>query len=397
MSKKLMSKKLNSHNPFYDPTLKRRHLQDKIFKYISMSALLFSIAFLLIFFTDIISKGLPSYKQSYIELPVKYNSETVADSTYAIDEKHYELVSRAWYRDMPKYVKENPSVMNKTQNEWVLADDEVDQYMKGHANTLTEEQKITIEELKKQNKVDSKFNTIFFATGDSKIPENSGFLASAIGSILTILVCIAFAFPIGVMSAIYLEEFKKDNRLSHIIEININNLAAVPSILFGLLGLAVFINFFGLPRSSALVGGLTLALMTLPVIIVAGRTALRSVPASIRQAAYGLGLTKWQVVKDHVLPLGMPGILTGSIIGIARAMGETAPLIIVGMIAFIPDIPTSFTQAATVMPAQIFTWAGMPEGAYIERVSGAIIVLLAILLTMNAVAIYFRKKYEIKW
>lgn len=388
---------MNNNNPFYDPTLKRRHVSDKIFKATALFALLLSVTFLIIFFTDIISKGLPSFKQVYIELPVTYNKDTIADSSYAIDEKHYELVSRAWYRDMPKYAESNPQVMNKVQTEWVLADDEVDQYIKGHQNSLSEEQKIVVNELVKQGKLDQKLNIIFLTTGDSKIPENSGFLSSVVGSILTIIVCIVFAFPIGVMSAIYLEEFKKDDRLSHIIEININNLAAVPSILFGLLGLAVFINFFGLPRSSALVGGLTLALMTLPVIIVSGRTALRSVPASIRQAAYGLGLTKIQVVKDHVLPLGLPGILTGSIIGIARAMGETAPLIIVGMIAFIPDIPTSFTGAATVMPAQIFTWAGMPEGAYVERVSGAIMILLGVLLTMNAAAIYMRKKYEIKW
>jgi phosphate transport system permease protein len=388
---------MSTHNPFFDPTLKKRHLADKIFKFVALSALLVAVSFLVIFFTDIISKGLPSYKQAYVNLPVTYNKDTVVDSSYAIDEEHYELVSRAWYRDMPMYATAHPEVMNKTTKEWVLADDEVDQYLKGHAHTLTDEQKVLVDKMIKEGSVELQFNSIFFSTGDSKIPENSGFLSSVVGSILTIFICIAFAFPIGVMSAIYLEEFAKQGKVSTFLEININNLAAVPSILFGLLGLAIFINLFGMPRSSALVGGLTLGLMTLPVIIVAGRTALRSVPASIRQAAYGLGLTKWQVVKDHVLPLGMPGILTGSIIGIARAMGETAPLIIVGMIAFIPDIPTSFTQASTVMPAQIFTWAGMPEGAYVERVSGAIMILLGVLLTMNALAIYFRKKYEIKW
>ncbi|MBD3839173.1 MAG: phosphate ABC transporter permease PstA [Epsilonproteobacteria bacterium] len=388
---------MSTHNPFFDPTLKKRHLADKIFKFVALSALLVAVSFLVIFFTDIISKGLPSYKQAYVNLPVTYNKDTIADSSYAIDEEHYELVSRAWYRDMPSYATAHPEVMNKIIKEWVLADDEVDQYLKGHAHTLTDEQKVLVDKMIKEGSVKLQFNSIFFTTGDSKIPENSGFLSSVVGSILTIFICIAFAFPIGVMSAIYLEEFAKQGKVSTFLEININNLAAVPSILFGLLGLAIFINLFGMPRSSALVGGLTLGLMTLPVIIVAGRTALRSVPASIRQAAYGLGLTKWQVVKDHVLPLGMPGILTGSIIGIARAMGETAPLIIVGMIAFIPDIPSSFTQASTVMPAQIFTWAGMPEGAYVERVSGAIIILLGVLLTMNALAIYFRKKYEIKW
>lgn len=384
-------------NPFFDPTLKRRHFNDKVFKFTALFGILLSVVFLVIFFTDIVTKGLPSFKQAYVNLPVTYNKDTINDSSYAIDEQHYELVSRAWYRDMPLFVKSHPEVMNKKLNEWVLADDEVDQYLKGHQNTLSNEQIAILQKLEKDGKVELQFNTNFLTNGDSKIPENSGFMSSVVGSIMTILVCIAFAFPIGVMSAIYLEEFSKEGKISNIIEININNLAAVPSILFGLLGLAVFINLFGMPRSSALVGGLTLGLMTLPVIIVSSRTALRSVPASIRQAAYGLGLTKLQVVKDHVLPLGLPGILTGSIIGIARAMGETAPLIIVGMIAFIPDIPTSFTGAATVMPAQIFTWAGMPEGAYVERVSGAIMILLGVLLSMNAFAIYMRKKYEVKW
>lgn len=388
---------MKNNNPFYDPSLNKRHISDKIFRGIALSALVFSMVFLVVFFTDIITKGLPSFKQAYIQLPMSYNAQSVEDSVYAVSEENEFLVSRAWFRDMPNYVKAHPEVMNKVLNEWVLADDEVDQYLKGHQNTLADEEKLIVDNLAKQGKIEQRFNTIFLTTGDSKIPENSGFYSSVVGSILTIIVCMAVAFPIGVMTAIYLEEFAKDNKVAQIIEININNLAAVPSILFGLLGLAVFINFFGLPRSSALVGGLTLALMTLPVIIVSARTALRSVPASIRQAAFGLGLTKWQVVKDHVLPLGLPGILTGSIIGMARALGETAPLIIVGMIAFIPDAPQSFTEAATVMPAQIFTWAGMPEGAYIERVSGAIIVLLGVLLSMNAAAIYFRKKYEVKW
>lgn len=388
---------MKNNNPFFDPTLTRRHIEDKIFKGVSLLALIFSMIFLVIFFSDIIMKGLPSFKQTYVQVPVTYNAETVADSVYSVSEENEFLVSRTFFRDLPNFVEDNPSVMNKTINEWVLADDEVDQYTKEHQNTLSDEEKFMVDELLSQGKIEKRFNTIFLTTGDSKIPENSGFYSSVIGSILTIIVCMAVAFPIGVMTAIYLEEFAKDNKASQIIEININNLAAVPSILFGLLGLAVFINFFGLPRSSALVGGLTLALMTLPVIIVSARTALRSVPASVRQAAFGLGLTKWQVVKDHVLPLGMPGIMTGSIIGMARALGETAPLIIVGMIAFIPDAPTSFTEAATVMPAQIFTWAGMPEGAYIERVSGAIIILLGVLLSMNAVAIYYRKKYEVKW
>jgi len=199
------------------------------------------------------------------------------------------------------------------------------------------------------------------------------------------------------MTAIYLEEFAPDNKLTQIIEININNLAAIPSILFGLLGLAIFINFFGVPRSSPLVGGMTLALMSLPIIIVSSKAALKSVPASIRQAGYALGLTKWQVTKDHVLPLAFPGILTGSIIALAQAMGETAPLIIVGMIAFVPDAVTNITSAATVMPAQIFTWSGMPERAYIEKTAAGIIVLLTVLISLNTIAVILRKKFEVKW
>lgn len=218
-----------------------------------------------------------------------------------------------------------------------------------------------------------------------------------IGTVLTMLVTMVIAVPIGVMTAIYLEEFAPENRVTQFIEININNLAAIPSILFGLLGLAIFINFFGVPRSSALVGGMTLALMSLPVIIVSSKAALKAVPDSIRQAGFALGLTKWQIVRDHVLPLAMPGILTGSIISLAQAMGETAPLIMVGMIAFIPDASVSLMDASTVMPAQIFTWAGMPERAYIERTAAGILVLLAIMLSLNAIAIYLRKKYSRTW
>jgi phosphate transport system permease protein len=287
--------------------------------------------------------------------------------------------------------------MNTTQTFWALANSEVDQYIKGKESRTSERDRKTVDELRADGKVELKFNTIFMTTGDSKIPENSGIYSAIIGSILTMVVTIAIAFPIGVMTAIYLEEFATENRLTNIIEVNINNLAAIPSILFGLLGLAIFINFFGVPRSSPLVGGMTLALMSLPVIIVSSKAALKSVPASIRQAGFGLGLTKWQIVRDHVLPVAMPGILTGSIISIARAIGETAPLIIVGMIAFVPDAATSFTDAATVLPAQVFTWAGMPEKAYLERTAAAIVVLLVLLLSLNAVAIYLRKKFERKW
>lgn len=384
-------------HPFINPALKKRHAQARRFKFFTIFSIILSVSFLFYFLADMVTKGLPAFQQTYIQVTVDYNDKTLNNTRKALDRKYRKVISRAWYREIPRHVEQNPELMNTTTEVWALADDQVDQYIKGHYYKLKDKDKALIDELKAQGKVELQFNKIFFTQGDSKIPEYSGLKSTMIGSILTLLVTMVVAFPLGVMAAVYLEEFADDNRWTQFIEVNINNLAAIPSILFGLLGLAIFINVFGLPRSSPLVGGLTLALMTLPIIIVSSRAALRSIPDSIRQAGYGLGLTKVQVVKDHVIPLAFPGILTGSIIGLAQAMGETAPLIIIGMIAFIPDSPETITQAATVMPAQIFTWAGMPERAYIERTAAAIMVLLSVLLSLNALAIYLRKKFEVKW
>ncbi|MDD4504968.1 MAG: phosphate ABC transporter permease PstA [Sulfurospirillaceae bacterium] len=387
----------NDDHYFYIPQIKRRNQKAKLFKYSTMLAIAFSVTFLIFFLVDIVRAGYPAFFQTYINMEVKITEEVVENPYGAVSGKQLKVISRAWLRDLPGQIKQNPSWMNTTQEFWVLANSEVDQYIKGKESRTSSRDREFVDELKGQGKVELKFNKIFLTTGDSKIPENSGIYSAIIGSIMTMLVTIIIAFPIGVMTAIYLEEFATENKLTNIIEVNINNLAAIPSILFGLLGLAIFINFFGVPRSSPLVGGMTLALMSLPVIIVSSKAALKSVPASIRQAGFGLGLTKWQIVRDHVLPLAMPGILTGSIISIARAIGETAPLIIVGMIAFVPDAATSVSDAATVLPAQIFTWAGMPEKAYLERTAAAIVVLLVLLLSMNAVAVYLRKKFERKW
>ena len=385
-------------NAFYDPSLAKRHRSAKIFKGFALGALVISLFFLTIFLTDMVSKGASAFKQTYIQLEVTYSEKTVKSTRSAVDRKYRSLVSRAWFREIPKHVEANPELLGTTQKVWILADDNVDMYVKGQNHRLKDKQVKLVDELKESGDVEKKFNTVFFTNGDSLIPEFSGIASAAVGTILTLIVTMSVAFPIGVATAVYLEEFaNQDSKLSQFIEINLNNLAAIPSIVFGLLGLAVFINFFGMPRSSALVGGLTLALMTLPIIVVSSRAALRSVPASIRQAGYGLGLNKVQVTKDHVLPLAFPGIMTGSIIGMAQAMGETAPLIIIGMIAFIPDAPDSFLQAATVMPAQIFTFAGRPEFAYIERTAAAILVLLTVLISLNALAVYLRKKFEVKW
>ena len=386
-----------NHNPFYDPTLKARHASAKRFKKFTLTSLIFSIAFLAFFLFDIIGKGIPAFNITYVKVDVTYNEKTLEDTRLAVPREYRDIVSRAWLRDIPKLIKENPSLMNTTTSTLVLANSQVDQYLKGHHYKLKDKDIAFIDELNNQGLLEKKFNAIFFENGDSKIPEYAGLYSAMVGSVLTLIITMAVAFPIGVMTAIYLEEFAGDNKFTRFIEININNLAAIPSILFGLLGLAIFINLFGMPRSSPLVGGLTLALMTLPIIIVSSRAALRAVPDSIRQAGYGLGLNKIQVTRDHVLPLAFPGILTGSIIGLAQAMGETAPLIIIGMIAFIPDAPSMITQAATVMPAQLFTWAGMPEGMYIEKTAAGIMVLLSILISLNAVAIYLRKKFEVKW
>ncbi len=394
---KKISKKNKKDNIFYDPSLKKRHAKAKLFKYFTITSLAFSLIFLAIFLSDMVIKGSTAIQQTYVQVEVSYNEKSVKSYRKAVERKYLNIVSRAALREIPMQMKNNPELMNSTKLIWILADDQVDMYMKDYYYKIKGKDLKTIEELVRNDRLEKRFNTVFFTQGDSKTPEYSGILSAMVGTIMTLFVAMVVAFPIGVATAVYLEEFSTQNKWSEFLEVNINNLAAIPSILFGLLGLAIFINLFGMPRSSALVGGLTLALMTLPIIVVSSRAALRSVPASIRQAGYGLGLTKVQVVKDHVLPLAFPGIMTGSIIGLAQAMGETAPLIIVGMIAFIPDSPSTILEASTVMPAQIFTWAGMPERAYIERTAAGILVLLSVLISLNGLAVYLRKKFEVKW
>lgn len=377
--------------------LKRRHRKSARLKWISMGSLGLAGLFLVLFFADMLSKGLPAFQQAYVLTELNYTEEASTDARQAIAEDLVPLVSRTELRTIPLQMRNDPSMLGTTEERWLLVNSEADQYIKGHRHRLNEEEQAAIDERLESGQVSLRFNTTFFGSGDSKIAENAGILSAVVGTVMTMIVTLLISFPIGVMTAVYLEEFAPDNRFTQAIEININNLAAIPSILFGLLGLAIFINFFGVPRSSPLAGGMTLALMTLPVIIISTRTALRSVPDSIRHAAFGVGCSRWQVVRDHVLPLAMPGIMTGSIIGLAQAMGETAPLIIVGMVAFIPDVGASFTEAATVMPAQIFTWSGEPEQAFVEKTAGGILVLLTILISLNAFAVVLRKKFERRW
>jgi phosphate transport system permease protein len=254
-----------------------------------------------------------------------------------------------------------------------------------------------IEALSADGSLETRFNTALFTNGDSRDPELAGIKGALMGSFFMLLVTVALAFPVGVAAAIYLEEFAPKNRWADLIEVNINNLAAVPSIVFGLLGLAVFINWMALPRSAPLVGGLVLSLLTLPVIIIASRASIQAVPPSIREAALGIGASRMQMVFHHVLPLALPGMLTGTIIGMSRALGESAPLLMIGMVAFIVDVPGGFTDPATALPVQVYLWADSPERAFAERTSAAIIVLLGFLLIMNFAAVVIRKRMERKW
>jgi phosphate transport system permease protein len=296
----------------------------------------------------------------------------------------------------------NPELIGQTRSLWLLADDELDMVIKGYIDSSVEEslrrvsdqQLGWIDALRADGSIDLRFNRYFFTSGDSRDPELAGIWSATVGSFYMLAVTLMLSFPLGVATAIYLEEFAPTNRWTDIIEVNINNLAAVPSIVFGLLGLSLFINAFGLPRSAPLVGGLVLSLMTLPVIIIASRASLTAVPPSIREAALGLGASKMQMVLHHVLPLALPGMLTGTIIGMARALGESAPLLMIGMVAFIVDVPDSPIDPSTALPVQVYLWADSPERAFVERTSAAILVLLVFLLLMNLTAVLLRKSFE---
>lgn len=377
--------------------LKRRSGRDKRFRLYSYSAIFMAGAFLVFFFADITATAWSAFEQAELRVEVSYNEEARDMGEYALEEDLSYLVSRGFTRLIPGEMKRDRSLLGTSAEKWVLADSEVDQYLKGKPNRLKKNERRLVDKLRAEGRARLAFNTGFFLNGDSKLPEMAGIWAAAVGSFYVLIITLLFSFPLGVATAIYLEEFAPDNRLMQIIEVNINNLAAIPSILFGLLGLSIFINFLGVPRSSALVGGLTLSLMTLPVIIISTRAAILAIPDSIREGALALGATRWQMVMTNVLPLSLPGILTGTIIGLARAIGETAPLMIVGMMAYIPEAPDGFTSASTVLPAQIYTWSADSLRAFTERTSAGIIVLLAVMLVMNGAAIYMRNKHEVKW
>ena len=345
-------------------------------------------------------------KQSIYTILDDYNKNKNIEKNSRKEKRAFlKLFSRSSEFYIRDYTLKNLNDIGTIVNITIPASSLVDQYLKGKIDINVDEGNRPISDMQVswvnfmlENKmIKREFNINFFSSGDSRNSEEAGILGAIVGSFLVLVVTIIASFPLGVMSAIYLEEFAPKNRITNLIEVNINNLAAVPSIVFGLLGLAIFLNFFGLPRSSPLAGGLVLALMTLPTIIISSRVAIKSVPPSIREAAMGLGASKMQSVFHHVVPLAVPGILTGTIIGMARALGETAPLLMMGMVAFIVDVPQGVTDPSTVLPAQIFLWSDQPERGFEEKTAAATIVLLGFLLTMNAFAVFLRYKYERKW
>jgi phosphate transport system permease protein len=314
------------------------------------------------------------------------------------------LLSDGAEYDLRAFMEANPELIGSTQTFVFPLSDDVDLFLKGSIDSEVDEadRKISdqqigwVETLDAQGRISQPWNWRFLFAGDSREPELAGLQGAIRGSMLTLLITFLLSFPIGVCAAVYLEEFAPKNRFTDVVEVNINNLAAVPSIIFGLLGLAVFLNIFGMPRSAPLVGGVVLALMTLPTIIIAGRAALSAVPPSIREAALGIGASPTQAVFHHVLPQAVPGILTGTIIGMARSLGETAPLLMIGMVAFIADLPTGVDDPSTVLPVQIFLWNDAPERAFVARTSGAIVVLLGFLIAMNAAAVWVRRRFEMR-
>jgi len=408
--------------------LGKRYRAERRFRLYGLAAIILSILALGMLFVSILGKGYTAFWQTYLKLDVFFDPEilrrdALVNADYgalikaSLQKMFPEVEGRQDRRQLSSLVSygadyilqdialKDPDILGKTVPIWVPADDDVDMIVKGHfrrdvpeeSRRISDKQLSWIDRLAAEGRIKKRFNLNFLTNGDSREPELAGIWGAVMGSFYTLLVTLMLSFPIGVAAAVYLEEFAKKNRWTDLIEVNINNLAAVPSIVFGLLGLAVFLNFFALPRSAPLVGGLVLTLMTLPTIIIASRSALKSVPPSIREGALGVGASKMQMVVHHVLPLALPGMLTGTIIGMARALGESAPLLMIGMVAFIVDIPRGFIDPSTVLPVQIYLWADSPERAFVERTSAAIIVLLAFLVVMNAGAIILRRKFERRW
>ena len=413
---------------------RRRNRAESRFRWYGVMALGFAMVTLVVLLSSVVWQGFGAFTQYRLLLDVDLNSEVI-DPTGRLERKDlsranydglvrqalrdlvpdasgrkqkkklYRLISSGSGYEVRRLVLENPTLVGTRQRIEVPLSSEADLYMKGRVSRevdesnrkLSDQQLDWLDSLASQGLVESFFDWHFLTGGDSREPELAGVGGAVVGSLLTLLVTLIICFPVGVAAAIHLEEFAKKNRLTDLIEVNINNLAAVPSIIFGLLGLALFLGFMGMTRSAPLVGGLVLALRTLPIIIIVSRAALAAVPPSIREAALGMGASRLQLVAHHLLPLALPGILTGTIIGMAQALGETAPLLMIGMVAFVADIPAGLEDPSTVLPVQVFLWSDAPERGFEAKTSGAIIVLLVFLLFLNAAAVYLRKRLEIKY
>jgi phosphate transport system permease protein len=408
--------------------VRRRHAADRRMQIYGLGAIALAIGLLGILLGSLILSGYSAFVQTKVPLqvyvdPAQVPADNVGGGNFrklardAFDQlipgERSRTEQRA-YLDMlsagaPYLLRDrvlgDPSLIGQTIAISVPLADPIDQFHKGITPRDVPEDQRRVNDLQigyydqlvAQGHISTPFNWALFTATDSRFPELAGLAGALVGSFYALLVCFLISFPVGIAAAIYLEEFARKNRWSDLVEVNINNLAAVPSVVFGLLGLAVFLGFFGLPRSAPLVGGMVLSLMTLPTIIIATRAALKAVPPSIREAAFGIGASRHQVVMHHVLPLAMPGILTGTIIGLAQALGETAPLLLIGMNAFITSAPGGLTDPATALPTQIFIWADSPERGFVARTSAAILVLIGFLIFMNAIAIFLRQKLERKW
>ena len=423
--------------PRRDIGLKKRYAAERRFRIYGLLAISFGIVFLAIMLITIIGKGYTAFWQTTVTLPITFDQKVIDPSGKAATDPNVYITAnypvladralatklgidpqdKATIRKLKGFLSDsvrvrlreivvaNPAVIGTTQDVSLLASANVDSVFKGQVDLSVEESRRKVSDqqvawmnqLAQDGSLAEHFNKGLFTYGASSRPETSGMGVAIIGSFYMMVIVLLLALPIGVAASIYLEEFARKSRFTDLIEVNINNLAAVPSIVFGLLGLAVFINFLGMPRSAALVGGLVLTLMTLPTIIIATRAALAAVPPSIRSAALGLGASKMQMVFQHVLPLATPGILTGTIIGLARALGETAPLLLIGMVAFVADYPSTPFAPSTALPVQIYMWANEAERAFVERMSGAIIILLLFLMAMNITAIILRRRFERRW
>ena len=417
-------------------SLNKRLNSEKRFRIYCIGAMSFALAWVLILFLNIFSSGYSAFYRTVIQVDVPFvnliedttqfsemSSEDINNlSMYSFSKKTIyglfpdieekkdkkmliRLFSIEFEQEIREFLKSNKSNINETETIYLTASDDVDQVNKGNYPRDLDEDKRRIKDIQllffddlvDRGLVSYEFNLPFLMRGDSREPELAGVGGSIVGSLFTILVVLILSFPIGIFAAIYLEEFASKNRVTDFIEININNLAAVPSIVFGLLGLGIILNTFGLPRSTPLVGGIVLSLMTLPTIIIATRASLRAVPPSIREGALAVGATKMQAVMHHVVPVAMPGALTGTIIGLAQALGETAPLLLIGMVAFVVDVPQTPLDASASLPVQVYLWSESAERGYVEKTSATIMMLLGFLILMNLAAVLIRRKFETKW